>query len=197
MKLPEIKTPQLPPNLEFKFEGKSENFELGEFWRWALSDLVENRNRGILAEFIIKKGLGLVSTTRLEWDAYDLITADNNKIEVKSSAYIQAWEQKEFSKINFGIAPTKTLLKDNSYSEDYRRHADIYIFCLLAHKDQVTINPMNLEQWKFYIVTCQTLDAKLKSQKTLSLSTLESLDHIQCKYDQLKESLKAIKGTIT
>lgn len=32
--------------------------KVGDFWRWAMSDLLGNRNRGIFAEFLVGKALG-------------------------------------------------------------------------------------------------------------------------------------------
>ena len=71
-----------------------------DFYEWAYSDFLVNNQRGHLAEYIIAKALNTVSQKRLEWDPFD-IKYKNLKIEVKSCAYIQAWEQKDFSKISF------------------------------------------------------------------------------------------------
>jgi len=196
MNLDEIITTPKKPNERFSFNDKSLNFTLSDFWSWNLSDLIENRNRGILAEFIVRQALDLKEPTRLEWDAYDLMTKDKVKIEIKSSAYLQAWKQNKFSTISFGIAPTKILLENNSYSKEKTRQADIYIFCLLDHKDKETINPMNLNQWTFYLVKTKTLNKKLHEQKSLGLSTLESIEHEKCNYNDIKEKFYRIKKSI-
>ena len=48
-------------------------------------DLVSNATRGRLAEFIVAKALKIdTSIARVEWQAYDLITRNEIKIEVKS-----------------------------------------------------------------------------------------------------------------
>jgi len=190
-----ISTPK-NPNEKFHFRGLPLNFNLVDFWSWNQSDLIENRNRGILAEFIVRHALGLNYPTRIEWDAFDLKTEDNFKIEIKSAAYIQAWSQKKFSSISFDIKPTKELLSDNNYSNESSRQADIYIFCLLDHKDQETIDPTKLEQWTFYLVTTDTLNKKLTEQKSIGISTIESLTHEKCTFEELKERLKKIKNTL-
>ena len=115
MDLKEIKAQPKEPNQQFVVGEKMLDFKLEDFWKWTLSDLIENRNRGILAEFIVKQSLKIKSSTRLEWDAFDLETDNGIKIEIKSAAYIQAWKQKSYSKISFGIAPTKTLAKAANY----------------------------------------------------------------------------------
>ena len=196
MDLDKIISTQKNPNKRFHFRELPLNFNLVDFWSWNQSDLIENRNRGILAEFIVRQALGLDYPTRLEWDAFDLKTEDNYKIEIKSSAYIQAWSQKKFSSVSFDIKPTKELLSDNNYSNESSRQADIYIFCLLDHKDQETIDPMKLEQWTFYLVTTETLNKKLPKQKSIGISTIETLTHEKCTFEELKGRFEKIKNTL-
>jgi hypothetical protein len=45
---------------------------VGDFWRWAYSDILSNRNRSIFAEFIVGNALGVVDKPRVEWDSVDL-----------------------------------------------------------------------------------------------------------------------------
>ena len=102
-----------------------------DFWRWAYSDLVSNAERGILAEYIVACALGINQAVRRPWNKYDLLTQDNVSIEVKTSGYLQAWEQKNLSKIMFGIRPTYGWDSGtNEYSEEQKRQADI--LCLLC-----------------------------------------------------------------
>ena len=186
MNLEEIKTLPKNPDELFRFNNQNLDFRLVDFWMWNQSDLIENRNRGILAEFIVRQALEIKYPTRLEWDSFDLITDDGVKVEVKSAAYIQAWKQKKYSDIQFSIEPTRVPLEDNNYSEEKVRRADIYIFCLLGHKDQTTIDPMNLDQWVFYVLPTKILNEKLPNQKSISLNTLKSLNCQECDYGQLR-----------
>jgi hypothetical protein len=190
MNLEEIKTLPKDPNEPFLNGNQSLDFKLVDFWAWNQSDLIENRNRGILAEFLVKQALDISRPTRLEWDTYDLETTDGWKIEVKSAAYIQAWKQAKLSSIVFDIRPTRTLLDDNNYSTELSRQADIYIFCLLHHKDQTTINPLDLKQWTFFIVATSILDEKLLAQKTVSISTIQTLPHEKCGFHELKSAFE-------
>src|SRR5215831_5345550 len=74
-------------------------FAVVDFWRWAVSDLIENTTRGLLAEFLVGQALGATNTLRCGWDAFDLRTSNGLKIEVKSCAYLQAWDQRKLSRI--------------------------------------------------------------------------------------------------
>ncbi|MDM5221320.1 hypothetical protein QUF86_11390 [Peribacillus sp. NJ11] len=63
-----------------------------DFWQWGFSKILTNNLRGIFAEFLIGTALGCLNQLRVEWDAFDLVYK-GMKIEVKSSAYIQAWHK--------------------------------------------------------------------------------------------------------
>ena len=166
-------------------------FSLIDFWAWSSSDLVGNRMRGILAEYLVSQALGEAGGVRVEWDAYDVLSSEGIKVEVKSGAYLQSWAQEKLSAITFGIQPTYGWDNEtNSRSSVKRRQADVYVFCVLNHIEQATLNPLNLEQWDFYLLSTDKLDAILGSQKTISLSRLQSLDPIVVSYNGLAESIR-------
>ena len=81
-----------------------------DYWRWAHSDILDNTERGILAEYIVAYSLELTDKIRTEWDKYDLTYRDESRefgIEVKCSSYLQSWEQKSYSTVSFGIPQTR------------------------------------------------------------------------------------------
>jgi len=166
----------------FVLNGEKLPFVVSDFWQWSSSDLLGNTLRGILAEFIIASALGITEKPRTEWDAYDLITPTGLKIEVKSSAYLQSWQQEKLSKIIFGIQPTENTLVNNG--EKIRR-SDIYVFCVLSHQDKQTIDSLNLSQWDFYVLETDVLNERVKEQKTITLSSLLRLNPAKVKYDEL------------
>lgn len=145
-----------------------------DFWRWSTSTLLDNATRGILAEFLVGTALGcLGDTPRIEWDAYDLRSSEGIAVEVKSAAYLQSWRQVRPSRISFGIKPTYGWnARTDSYSPDPRRQADVYVFCLLDHHDRHTANPLDTDQWVFYVCSAHRLDDTLGSQETITLSSL-------------------------
>jgi len=165
---------------------KSLDVDLLSFWRWAASDLVSNATRGVLAEYIVGKALGLADGVRAEWDAFDLLTKEGLKIEVKSASYIQSWFHKNLSKITFGIQPTKGWdPSTNESAAEISRQADVYVFCLLAHKDQETLDPLNLDQWEFYVLPATILNAACPTQKTIGLSSLSRLGAVKAAYEEI------------
>lgn len=178
----------------FTMGGKKLGFDLTNFWQWSNSNLLDNTARGILAEYVVAKALGISSGTRVEWDAFDLLLSDGRKIEVKSASYIQSWYQEKYSSITFGIGKTRVWdERTNVLSDEMVRRADIYVFCLLDHKVQETIDPLNLSQWTFFILPASVLNDKLGDQKTLSLSRLRKLKPVRAGFDDLAEKIDQIR----
>ncbi len=153
-----------------------------------------NALRGVLAEFIVASTIDILDKAREEWDAYDLKTKNGLKIEIKSSSYLQSWEQTKLSKIIFGIQPTSDWdSSTNKRKSEKIRQSDIYIFCVLAHKDKNSVDPLNLSQWDFYILETKILNEKVKIQKTITLSSLLKLNPIKIKYENIKEEIEHIE----
>ena len=68
------------------------------------------------------------------------------------------------------------------------------MFALLAHQDKVTLDPMNVEQWVFFVLPTAVLDARLPSQKQLGLAGLRSLCPIECLFPQLRDAIEIAAG---
>lgn len=183
----------LPKNGKEEFTKGNQNtgFELIDFWKWSVSDLVSNATRGKLAEFIVAMAIGFDKTkVRIEWDAYDLISPNGIKIEVKSAAYIQSWRQSDYSNIQFSIKPARAWDEASKNKRgEAERHADVYVMCLLKHKDQATLDPMKMEQWEFYVVTTNLLNEQFGNQKQISLSSLKRLANA-CSFGELKDEVR-------
>ena len=189
--LGKIKIIQKSGNELFTFNGENIQCKLIDFWKWSISDLISNATRRTLAEFIVGMAMGIdLSTVREEWDAYDLETEDGIKIEIKTSAYLQTWSQKNYSKIIFSIKPTYFWnAKTNKTSRIKSRPSDIYVFCLLKHKDKKTVNPLKLEQWIFYVVSTEKINEIFGNKKSIQLNSIEKITEF-VNYNELKEKIK-------
>ncbi|HEY3781191.1 MAG TPA: hypothetical protein VGL56_08925 [Fimbriimonadaceae bacterium] len=172
--------------------------ELREFWAWSASDLISNATRGVFAEFLVAKALGISTDgVREEWASHDLATEDGLRIEVKSSAYIQSWSQAKHSSISFSIAPSRAVIGESgAYGSESARQADIYVFAVLAHKDQETIEPLDVSQWHFHVVPTSALN-KLHGQKTISLSQVDKLSGGSVTFTNLKAKVEKLQPGAT
>ena len=165
-------------------------FDLLSFWQWSSSDVVSNATRGVLAEYLVAGAIGAADGVREEWAAYDLCDPRNITIEVKSAAYLQSWYQERLSSVCFSCG--KTLAWDaetNQQDQEKRRHAQVYVFALLAHQDQATLNPLDVSQWEFYVVPTVWLDQRSRSQHSITLPSLRSLHGAPVDYSQLRRAI--------
>ena len=163
---------------------------LSDFWSWAYSDLVGNTERGKLAEFIISIAMNCADGISETWGAYDILSPEGIKIEVKTSAYIQSWHQIKLSDIKFGIQKTTAWNPNtNTYTTESTRQADIYVFCVQNCKIQEDLNPLDVAQWDFYPVTTETLNKELGNQKTVGLSRLIKIGAKKCSYNELRSTI--------
>lgn len=163
------------------------------FWQWMASDLANNAMRGTLAEFLVATALGAANGTRVEWDAYDIRTPSGLKVEVKSAAYLQSWAQSRPSTISFAIPPTFGWdAEANTVSAERRRQADLYVFALLAHREKATLDPLDVSQWRFFVLPTAVLDARFPTQKTITLSTLLYAGATEVRFDTLRDTVEAM-----
>ena len=148
---------------------------LGDFWSWAYSDVLNNRNRSILAEFIVGSALGVLDTPRIEWDAVDL-RYKGRKIEVKSAAYLQSWSQDRPSVIRFDIAKKRAWdAKTNAYVSEPTRSADCYVFCLYPETDPNQANILDIAAWQFYVLPTWLINREFGDQKSVGIKRIQSM----------------------
>lgn len=76
------------------------------YWSWTHSNVIDNAERGALAEYLVHRAVGATSAARVNWDKYDILSPEGVAIEVKASGYIQSWAQQKLSTISFSIRPT-------------------------------------------------------------------------------------------
>jgi hypothetical protein len=112
---------------------------------------------------------------------------------VKSAGYLQSWAQKKLSTITFQTPKRRAWSReDNILKKRPARQADVYILALHAHMDKSTINPLNLDQWRFYVLSTKILNARTRSQHSITLKTLEKLQGKAYKFDQLAKTVKKL-----
>ena len=197
VKLDAIETKQKSGHEPFHIDGENIDKNLLSFWQWSSSEIVGNTLRGVLAEYIVSIDIKCPYKVREEWDAFDLITQEGLRVEVKSSSYLQSWKQNKFSNISFGIQ--ETIIWDentdnNKRTTEAKRQADVYVFCLLAHKEQETIDPLNLKQWEFYVLPTRVLNERVGSQKRITLSSLLTLKPEKCRFGEINKAIDKIKS---
>lgn len=159
-----------------------------DFWQWSSSDLISNTMRGLVAEYLVALALGVADTTRIEWEPYDLQTVDGVKVEVKSSARFQTWEQTSPYPVTFDIGQKYGYDVAGKRESDKRRQADVYVFCVLDHAVD-PLDPLNLDHWEFYVLPASTLNETMPTQSKVRLTVLLKLHPKKVGFEEIAHAI--------
>jgi hypothetical protein len=154
---------------------------LTDFLVWAYSDLCDDANKGVFAEWLVAKILDIPTQRRYLWANSDLLSREGIKIEVKASAYWQSWKaldpdgsHKDLSKVvmqpDSKIRFSNLITKDtiyNSIESAASLKSDLYCFCFHNEKNYQQWNAMDIEKWEFYLVKAEAIKTKSVSLKWL------------------------------
>jgi hypothetical protein len=115
---------------------------------------------------------------------------------VKSAAYLQSWHQRALSAISFDIAMKRAWdAQTNTSASAPCRSADVYVFALLAHRDKATLDPLDVSQWEFYVVSARRLDATFGAAKSIGLSSLRRVALSSASFADLPTAVAASSST--
>ncbi len=189
---------QLTGNEEFTLRGTSAGITVMDFWHWAFSDLIDNTQRGVMAEFLVHSSLNQSPSpdtqARENWLPFDVTSPSGRRIEVKSAAYVQAWTPENmFAQIRFDIG--KKLAWDNATATSAtvaKRNCDLYVFCLFTAKTK-GISLLDLDYWDFYVLPTSVLDKNVPDQKGIALSSLLKLEPVKTDYTGLGAVIESIR----
>jgi len=184
-------------NEPFHQSGQNLGFDIAGFWRWAASNLASNVWRGVLAEYLVARALGLDvdAVVRTEWDACDIRTPNGLRIEVKSAAYVQTWHQRDPSTVRFTIAMKRGWdASTNTTAPAPCRDSDVYVFALLAHADKAALDPLNVAQWEVFVASARALDTTFGTQKSIGLSSLHRLAPEPVAFSALRGAVATAAG---
>jgi len=124
-----------------------------ELWRSSCRDFRDYTSRGVLAAFLVAKAVGYVRGKRIGWANYDVETEDGTTIEVKSSAFLQSWGQRQHSRLAFGRLKGRTFDADrNEYGEEPEVRADIFVFAVQTQQDPTVYDMLDVRHWEFWVV---------------------------------------------
>lgn len=161
-----------------------------DYWVWAHSNMLDNAERGIFAEFIVSKAVNSKLEVRENWAKYDVVSEEGITIEVKTSAYIQTWGQNNLSTIRFGIEETQGYDKEtNIYENEKKRQAQVYVFCVHNVEVQEEVDILDMSQWDFYVLSSKILNDKYKHGKSIGLNPLIKLGAKKCSFDEIHDTV--------
>lgn len=164
-----------------------------DFWQWSFSDLMQNTTRGILAEYIVATLLEIDDNVRNPWYPFDLQLTDGRTIEIKTMSLLQAWKQKQLSTPKIVLVPTRKWEPETGEMEkESSFNAEIYIVCYFKARDHKLANPLDLNQWDFFVFTKKHIIQVLNGRKSISLKTLEKKGIKPVKAQDLQKIVQSI-----
>lgn len=142
-------------------------------------------------EFLVAKALGIEESYNSDyWRLYD-INYRGKRIEVKTSSYYHAFKEHLNTNISerrvFGITKAYSDYKDKNSS--YERQNDIYVFCLNTGKTPESSDPLDLNNWKFYVVPTKVINEECGDAKTISIQKIRKLGFEGVGYFEIKERI--------
>ena len=163
----------------FTSNGESIGLTMLDFWKYQYSNIFDLQES--IAEFIVGKALEFTEPcNRNGWPLYDIFYR-NTRIEIKETGYYYSWQK------NGKISQQRTFGISTSYGEDKikARQNDIYIFCLNTGTNAEESNPLEMDNWEFYVVPTSVINKVAESQKTISLGRVIKLAPAT-RYSELK-----------
>lgn len=178
-------------NEKFIFNNNELDFGILDLWKSKYSNVFNMQD--VIAEFLVEKALGIDMAQNTDyWTLYDVLYRDY-RIEVKQTGYYHPWnENSKISKLRrFGITKANSSYESNETVNKFERQNDIYVFCLNIGETRVDSNPMNVDNWEFYIVPTKIINEKCGDNKSIGLKRVRELSD-KIDYDKLKEKIDQI-----
>ncbi len=170
-----------------RFSGDSSS--VLDFWRWAFSDLRTNIVRGVLAEYLVAQAVGDLSPLREAWDNWDVTTATGITVEVKSSAYLQSWNQRKLSSIVFsGLTGREWSAETNELATDRTLRAQVYVFAVHTCREPDQYDPLKIEDWQFRVMSAVQLAEH--GYRTVTLGFLDRHAPAVYQLDELRQAVQ-------
>lgn len=144
-----------------------------DFWRFQFSNIWDMQEE--IAEFIVAKALGQEKPyNKNGWTLWD-INYEGRHIEVKETGFFHSWrtDGKVSQARRFGINRAYTVYKDPE--SELKRQSDVYVFCLNTGETKEESNPLDLENWRFWVVPTSTIDRLCRDNRTISLGRLRNI----------------------
>lgn len=92
---------------------------------------------------------------------------------MKSSAHLQAWQQRELSRITFVGLRSRTWSDGVGFAGEAGLHADVYVFALVAGARHADYDALDVDGWELYVVSRARLEEL--GQGSVGLATVRRL----------------------
>jgi hypothetical protein len=180
----------------FTCAGTPLNLTLLDFWKWSESDLLNSLTRARLAEFIVATALGArAEGPRDERSMLELVTPEGIEVRVKSGSFLKSFHQRDLSKVVFipQVRPPYAYATSGPHALS---RPQVYVFALLDHVERSTVDPLDLDQWRFFVPPPSKLETLVTEQQhALSVPTLDELSAGSVPYEGLRAAVQKAVGS--
>ena len=177
---------------KFQQNGKEVDMSMLDLWQFKYSNIFNMQE--IIAEYLVAKALKKEKADNdAYWTLWD-IDYREKRIEVKETSYYHSYNKpgKISKQRGFGINKANSSYEYETEENRYERQNDIYVFCLNLGESAETSNPLNLDNWEFYIVPTDTINKNCGDNKTISLGRIRSMGFKAMGFDQIKKCVDEI-----
>lgn len=174
---------------KFSLNGMELEMSMLDLWQFKYSNIYNMQE--VIAEYIVAKALEKEQADNdAYWTLWD-IDYRGKRIEVKETSYYHSFNKP--GKISrqrvFGITKANSNYEYEGEENRYERQNDIYVFCLNLGETAETSNPLNLDNWEFYIVPTNTINNNCGNNKTISLGRIKGMGFQAVKFNQIKKQI--------
>ena len=128
---------------------------------------------------------------RADWIPFDVTSPSGRRIEVKSAAYVQSWDDNYHEHIIYDIAPKFAWTPEDGMATVKKRNSDLYVFCLWKATSKAQ-SILDLNLWEFYVLSTSVLDARKPNQKTIGLESLKKLGPVITDFSGLRDAIESL-----
>lgn len=178
-------------NEKFKLNDKELDYGILDFWKYKYSNIWNMQE--YIAEFIVEKALGMEKSHNTDsWTLFDIMYR-NTRIEIKETSYYHPWNEngKISNQRTFGITMANSKYENEEQENKFERQNDIYVFCLNTGETREESDPMNLNNWEFYIIPTKVINERCGNNKTISLNRIRKLTQ-KINYEEIKNQIDLI-----
>lgn len=173
------------------FAGVPTDATLLDFWRWYASDLLANGCRARIAEFVVAMAVGDRRPVCDAWGSCDVISKDGVRVEVKATCAVQTWKQDAPSKPVFAIRPSRSWTQEQGMSPGAQRNSEVFVFCQLLVVGERVPDPLDVRQWRFFVLPTAVLNERAPKAKTVTLGRVVQWGAVEVGFEELAGAVTA------
>jgi hypothetical protein len=116
-------------------------------------------------------------------------TPSGIRVEVKSSAYLQSWNQRRVSNLKFsGLTGRSWSADTNLTSEEREFRADVYVFAIHTCREPNQYDALNIRHWEFRVVGATVL--RKRGYRSITMRLLDGIAPTRFTLDELAETVE-------